>query len=700
MRPTVPEALKPFLNKPLRLFVADRPLRQQLAEALAILRFAEVSQAEVNPRYFPAMQQLHNELKTFDGLILVNHPLKTSKTAAGLTYQELDLPDFYGGVWKQTEKAVRNPLELMSRCVPVFTYAQDSDIRQRAVQDLYPFGVQGVFMLRVQPLDSDYEQRLRERVEELGEYLAEYFLFHDHKLAEMKEYKSAEELAQRRAQAEELMSRVEALKQAGDYDQAVALCQEAIKALPTQPEAYLEGGRLLVRLRRYPPALQLFRDAEAVSARSPLPNQEVANLRLAQVRELAEHQRKTGKPVNPELIDAYLREAQDNFAQALVKAEQVVLVDANPQARAEARKQATALVVESILSQDLSETLGPGHPVVHKLLLMASEAIDAKLQGEEDATRRFPVQLGLLAYQKGDLKAALRLWLQAAEDPAQRQKACQNLNFLGTHLRQTGRLDEAVGVYQKLLALNPSFKGVVKFNLAVALAAKARDLSGPAGDPSRAQATAAQAAATAVEAIYVDPYLPQDRNFYVNRVIKSGLEKAASLVASVVSLAGPGESGSSGDEQSCQAACLEIESHLARGDEKAALNLLLGLAQEQRQFFLCFDRHASQAVADFAQRLHPLLSNHDQPRLRALGQVLGVLLAKHTQVRQGPDPRLAGVLAALENADQALAARALVEAILADPVLTTTPLPWRDPTLINLAREINAKLAGIDFSRF
>lgn len=699
MRPSVPEALKPFQNKPLRLFVADRSLRQQLAEALAILRFAEVSQTEVNPRYFPAMQQLHNELKTFDGLILVNPPLKTNKTAAGLTYQELDLPDFYGGVWKQTEKAVRNPLELMSRCVPVFTYAQDSDIRQRAVQDLYPFGIQGVFMLRVQPLDSDYEQRLRERVEELGDYLAEYFLFHDHKLAEMKEYKSAEELAQRRSKAEELMSRVEALKQDGDYDQAVALCQEAIKALPTQPEAYLEGGRLLVRLRRYPPALQMFRDAEAVSARSPLPNQEVANLRLAQVRELAEQQRRSGQPPQPGLIDGLLREAEENFAQALVKAEQVVLVDANPEARAEARRQATALVVESILSQDLAETLGPGHPMVHKLLLMASEAIDAKLQGDEDTTRRFLVQLGLLAYQKGDLKAALSLWLQAAEDPAQRQKACQNLNFLGTHLRQNGRLDEAVGVYQKLLALNPSFKGVVKFNLAVALFTKAQNLaSDPAGEPP--QATARQAAATAVEAIYIDPYLPQDRNFYANRIIKSGLEQAASLVAAVVSLAGPGETGSQGDEQACQAACLEIESHLARSDEKAALNLLLSLAREQRNFFLCFDRHASQAVADFAQRLHPRLSNHDQPRLRALGQVLGVLLAKHTQIRQGTDPRLAPVMVALENADQALAARALVEAILADPNLTATPLPWRDPTLVNLAREINAKLSGVDFSRF
>lgn len=699
MRPNVPDSLKPFLNTPLRLFVAEKALRQQLEEALAILRFSDISQAEVSPRYFQAMQQLHNELKTFDGLILVNHPLKTSKTAAGVSYQDLDLTDFYDGVWKQTEKAVRNPLELMSRCVPVFTYAQDSDIRLRAVQDLYPYGIQGVFMLRVQPLDTDYEERLRERVEELGEYLAEYFLFHDHKLAEMKEYKSAEELAQRRAKAEELMFQVEELKQSGDYDQAVALCQEAIKALPTQPEAYLEGGRLLVKLRRYPPALQMFRDAESVSAHSPLPNQEMANLRLAQVRELADQQRRGGPPPKPGLIDSFLREAEANFAQALVKAEQVVLVDANPESRAAARRLATAKVVESILSQDLSEILGPHHPMVHKLLSMAQEAIDAKLNGDEQTARRFLIQFGLLAYQKGELMEALRLWLQAAEEPEQRQKACQHLNFLGTQLRQAGRLDEAVGVYRKILSFNPSFKGVVTFNLAVALFTKAQNSAAdPAGEPD--PAAARLAAATAVEAIYIDPYLPQDRNFYANRVIKTGLEQAASLVAAVVSLAGPADNGYLNDEPSCRAACLEIESHLERGDEKSALNLLLTLSQERRSFFFCFDRHASQAVARFARRLHPRLSNHDQPRLRALGQVLGVLLAKHTQVHQGPDPRLTAVVQALEEADQARAARALVEALLADPVLSSTPLPWRDPTLANLAREVSQKLARVDFSRF
>ncbi len=696
MRPSVPEALKPFLSKPLRLFVADRSLRQQLEDALAVLRFADISQVEVNPRYFPAMQQLHNELKTFDGLILVNHPLKANKTAAGLTYHDLDLPDFYGGVWKQTGKAVRNPFELMSRCVPVFTYAQDSDIRQRAVQDLYPFGIQGVFMLRVQPLNTDYEERLSERVDELGEYLAEYFLFHDHKLAEMKEYKNAEELAQRRAKAEDLMAQVEALKESGDYDQAVALCQEAIKALPTQPEAYLEGGRLLVKLRRYPPALQMFRDAEAVSARSPLPNQEVALLRLAQVGELLRQQGNGGGPVKPGQIDDYLREVEDNFAQALVKAEQVVLVDANPQARAEARRQATATVVDKILSQDLAETLGAGHPLVLKLLTMAQEAVQTKLQGDEETTQRFLVQFGLLAYQQGDLPKALRLWLQAAEDPRQHQKACQNLNFLGTQLRKAGRLDEALGVYQKLLALNPSFKGVVKFNLAVALAAKARELSGPAGDPSRAQAAADQAAATAVEAIYVDPYLPQDRNFYANRVIRSALERATHLVSSACAAA----AGPSLEDQACQATTLELETLLAQGKEKEALNLMLNLAQSQRSFFLCFDRHASQPVADFVNRVHPRLAGHPQPRLQALGRILAVLANKHQPDLPAMDPRLAAVMAALENADQALAAKSLTEALLADPGLANDARAWDDATLANLAREVKAKLSGVDFARF
>lgn len=70
---------------------------------------------------------------------------------------------------------------------------------------------------------------------------------------ELKEYKSAEELRQRREEAEKIMAQVEQLKQAKGYDKAIALCRQAMEVLPTSPTAYLKGGRLLINKKHYPP---------------------------------------------------------------------------------------------------------------------------------------------------------------------------------------------------------------------------------------------------------------------------------------------------------------------------------------------------------------------------------------------------------------------------------------------------------------
>jgi hypothetical protein len=55
--------------------------------------------------------------------------------------------------------------------------------------------------------------------------------------------------------------------------------------LPDEPEAYLEGGRMLVKKRKYTAAMRMFRDAEAVAEDLPTPNQEIGLLRVAQVKD-------------------------------------------------------------------------------------------------------------------------------------------------------------------------------------------------------------------------------------------------------------------------------------------------------------------------------------------------------------------------------------------------------------------------------
>lgn len=694
MLPPVPDSLKPYLDQPIRLFMADRTLQQQVEEVMSVMRFTQVSKATVHPRYFQAMQQLYNELLKHSGLVLVNHPLKMAKAVGGMTYPDLALTDFYGGVAAQATKAGRDPLELLSRCVPIFVYAQDSDIRLRAVQDLYHFGVMGVFMLRVQPLDQHYEDRLAERAQELSEYLLEYYQHREHKLAEFKEYKSAEELRQRRAQAEELMAQVQTLKEAGNFDKAIEICREAIKVLPTEPEAYLETGRLLVKKRRYPPALQMFRDAEEVSKASPAPNQEIAQMRVMQVRELVSEATASGQPVDQTLVNAYLEEAAQNFASAVTKAETVVTLD--PLERAEARKGAVAAVAEVILEQDLAASLGAEHPAVLKMMSLAQGALEDKVKGVGELDPKYLIQFGLLAYQKGDLAGAMSQWLQAAEVPEVKEQACLKLNHLGTQLRRVGRLNQAVDIYRRLLTLRPSFRGVVLFNLAVAMASQA--LATPAEQAQRRAGLEADAAATAVEALYVDPYLPGDPNFYANRVVEPLLKKVAGLMT-MAALVLPNGRPADPTAVACREACHRLEQFLEQGQDREALAHLLELTGTLKPFFLQFDRHASKPVAAFARRLHPILAKHPQPRMQAFGKVIGVLIARSANGGTAP-AHLEAAMEALETGFQAEAAKYLTAALFAHPELTRDPAAWRDENLGNLAREINSKLKQVDLTRF
>jgi len=135
-------------------------------------------------------------------------------------------------------------------------------------------------------------------------------------------------------------------------------------------------------------------------------------------------------------------------------------------------------------------------------------------------------------------------------------------------------------------------------------------------------------------------------------------------------------------------------------EEREALGHLLELTGSLKPFFLQFDRHASQPVAAFARRLHPILAKHPQPRMQVFGKVIGVLIAR-SQGNGGPAPEhLGAAMAALEAGQQAEAAKSLTAALFTHPELARDPAAWRDENLGNLAREINAKLKQVDLTRF
>lgn len=710
MNPMTPEPadhsaspLGPYLANPIKLFIHDRTLLQQTAAALKNLGFGQVTNVAVKAGFFQAMRHLFGEISGFQGLVLVNHPSKKAQDAAGVTYQDLALTEFYQGVASLNKSSRRSTAELLGCCVPVFVSAQDHDIRLRAVSELFPFGILGAFMLAVQPLGQSKEDAQAEREDELYKYLLEYFQSKGKRQAELKEYKSAEDLAQRRAEAEKLKAELEELKQAKDFDKAIALCRRITEVLPTDPEAFLEGGRLLVKKRKYPPAMQMFRDAEQVAEDLPAPSQEIASLRIAQVKEHVVQRRQAGQLVDQEQVNAWLAEAADSYQSALKKSEKIQALDTD---KAQAKRaDAQAQIAESILTQDLADYVGQDNPYVRDLGRLAQATLNEKLKGRGEPEPRHLVQFGLLAFYDGNLDEAESLLVKAAKSPEAFQDACTKLNYIGTQLRRRDKFDGAVRFYQTLLELKPPFRGVALFNLGVALAAKA--LSQTKDGSPQAGKTALDSLAACVEALYVDPRLPQDPNFYENRVAQSALSRAKAIFIAAAAAA-PARPAPSNDPTAlaCRQATQKLEGLLKAGNQREALHLLYKLTGTLKAYFIEFEQHASPQVQAFAKRLHPMLLNHSEAKMRTFGKVLGILLARGKQAAMaappaGPlNPAFDRAMAALNQGLQARAARELALALAAKPELLKERAHAGDESLLNLCREIKQKLEGVEMERF
>jgi tetratricopeptide (TPR) repeat protein len=700
--------LGPYLATPIKLFIHDRTLLQQTAAALKNLGFAQVDTVAVKANFFQSMRQLFGEISGFEGLVLVNHPPKKAQDDAGVSYQDMALAEFYQGVASFNKSSRRTTADILGCCVPIFVSAQDHDIRMRAISDLFPFGILGAFMVAVQPLGQRKEEALAEREDELYKYLLEYFESKGKRQKELKEYKSAEELAQRRAEADKLKAEVEALKEAKDYDKAIALCRRITEVLPTDPEAFLEGGRLLVKKRKYPPAMQMFRDAEQVAEDLPAPSQEIADLRIAQVKEHVAQRRQAGQMVDEAQINAWLAEATESYQNALNKADKIRALDAE---KAQAKRaDAQAQIAENILTQDLADYLGPNNPHVRELGRLAQTTLNEKLRGQGEPEPRHLVQFGLMAYYDGKLDEAERQLVKAAQSQEVFQDACTKLNYIGTQLRRRDKFDQAIRFYNTLLKLKPSFRGVALFNLAVALAAKA--LAQTKENHPQARKTNLESLVTCVEAIYVDPGLPQDPNFYENRVVQAAFSQAKGIFNMAAAGApAPAPVADNPTDLACRQATGKLEALLKAGNQREALHMLYKLTGTLKAYFLEFQKHASPQVQDFAQRLHPMLLKHKEAKMRTFGKVIGILLARgkaaaQTAAQAGPpvsgplNQAFSRAMSALNQAQQAKAARELALVFAAKPDLLKERAHTADETLINLCREIKKKLDNVELERF
>ena len=688
--------LDPYLEHPIRLYYADANLLKVTVQVLNDLGFSNLSLVKAHPLYYDALRQLYGELVSFEGLILVNPPL-TSRRSGDPDYESLAIRDFCSTLSALCQ-ANNKPATLINKCLPIFVANFDSATEARIVHDLLPFGVLGVCMLKPQLPTMPADVRMEERTQEIYNLLLEFFRQRDRKLGNFKDYRSAQELEQRRDQAAKLMEEVERLKAIREFDKAVALCRKVIEVLPEDPDAYIEGGRMLVRKRKFVAALQMFRDAEEVSQSSPTPNQEIAKLRVMQAQDYMMQRQSQGLDVDQEQVNQYLAEAAENFQTAADKASTIKVVD--PKLQKEKQGEARGRIAEDILSLGLEESVGMDNPHLSSMMGLAESVIADLGSTPKALTPSQMIQMALMSFHKGEIGKAEKYLLKAAEDPESLSTACQKLNFVGTQLRRRGQIDRALTIYQKVIDLEPPFLGFVVFNLSVARQSKAVELAQE--DPPAAARWESMSFGSLMEALFMEPHLPRDENFYFNSVLVPMLKVAKKLMTAVGQMVARMNDPT---QERCQQACQYLEQMLAANRKKEALAMLFQLAGQLPAFFIQFSRYGTGQVYDFACGLRKILIKKPEPRMQKMGKVLGLLKppAARSGLRAGAGldiPALQPAIKALELGERIRAAGELAQAIYLEPKLLSRREIFEDQLLRELLLQMGHRVMSIRLEKF
>jgi tetratricopeptide (TPR) repeat protein len=691
-------SLEPYLKTPLRLFVWDEVLLKQMLLALNGLGFKSISTSWVKPNYFQAMRQLYSQLVEFEGLVLVNHPPQIASGQNAERGPDLGLSDFFGGVASLVGDSDNKIQKLLGKCIPVFEAPPDEEVRENIIKELLPLGITGAFMLQNQPGVPASDMMFSLRSKELYYYMLEHFLHGERRLTDYRRNQEASELKIRRARAELLMSEVDRLKAAKNYDKAIALCRKAIDLLPDEPDAYLEGGRMLVKKRKYTAAMRMFRDAEAVAEDLPAPNQEIGLLRVAQVKDYLDQCRQSGQPASKAKVEEYLNEAVASFKESMDKAERITAL--NPEEQDQKRKEALASIASSMLSLGLNESLPESHPLAMELVGMAEECLTQRIPGGAQLSALQLIPLALKAFYDGDFDKAEDDLFKASEEPEAFQKACVKLNYIATQLRRMGHFEKALSIYQRLLALSPPFKGVILFNQAIAHQSQASHATTPFTFEER-QKIESISLAMAVEALFDEPTLPYDDNFYKNTVLANVLERGVDIFNR---LCNRGVFLEEPTAPACRQARDQVDDLICRGQHSQAIHHMLELAMKMPEFFKNFHHHPSAQILSFAAKIQPLLVQRPEPKLRSLGKLFSILLNRGRLGNQvslsSLDPALEPVVMALKRDNISQAAGQLTGVLWNKPELLNDNRLARSQGIMNLCRQIDQKLGTIDLPRF
>ncbi|GAB7081467.1 tetratricopeptide repeat protein [Megalodesulfovibrio paquesii] len=684
----VDDPLGPYRATPIHLFIYDKMLREQLRLIFAALKFEQVIEHSPGSGYLESVKLLAQLLLQKNGLILVNPP-QAAVSQGGKVRVAKDVTDFFASLKVLLGKARREEKTVMAKCVPVFQDIQFPQKRELTILQLARFGVAGAFILNKQESLGSLSPQLRkirmqeqvmERYHELREYLQE-FLPQLEEAGEMVQERLEEiELSERKAKADAMCREAERARDAKDWERAVLCYKRAIDLYPQDPIAYLESGRVYVRLRKYPRALLRFGQAEEVAEFMPEPNKEIGMVRVLQVQERLEQ---GDSPSSPEVLEL-LNDALANFEIALQKARQIKPLAAEEE-DAKRSREVVARIAGELMKLDLKASLGKGHPMVKSLGALARAAIeDVAPENVDQLPAPHLIFLGLAALDSLQFDEAERLLFRAAQDKEYFQEACSEIIYMGTVARKSANVAKAIEIYRRLLQLDPPRKAAVHYNLAVAYCAEKRDLEG---------------AGAIVQALYLDPSLPDDEAFYRNAQLHEVLARAVSLFQNV-------------DKRARRVAVPELvqkavslqedlERAILAGEDTRALRLLWHIASQMPDFMERELVMASKTLTEFMQRRVRQL----QASSKAGSQFLGNFFQRQLTLRSESklNKRLIAFLRYKSQAlrakeleqDESAAAGWLTKALLCHPEIINTAEFYASTSMLALTREISTRLGRV-----
>lgn len=637
--------LAPHLDTPLKLFIQNSELGKKLQKMFSTsLGFKDVKIVPFPMGQGSASTQFaQHAMSTREGYIFVNvnHIPKIKPNAVPLEKWKdylFDVKKTIDNKRMSTEKTLTD----ISKIVPIFEEAENFQIRIDFLQMFASFHIKHVFFLS-KAASHDPKEQIKEWLPSVTDNLIDLLEGNTGKAEAIKHEAEEAKMASRKKEAERFMKEGDEFKKKGNFEEAVLRYNRAIDLFPTDLAPYIESGRGYAKLKKYSRAVGRFTEAEELSNEITTPNKEIAVVRVTQVREMLEG---GADPESPE-IKKLLDEATKNFQDAIKKAH-----DLQPLSKDEEGDRSTAAVSEIVGAMrglELGDLLGARNPAAMAFAKISAEALKTEIGENLDTLpTSHLICAALIEIDKGNFEKGEQLLFRASEEKKYFEEAMRELNYLGTRLRKHKGPDDAVRLYDRIIALDPPNKGAVCYNLAAAWLEK--------GDRHRV-------GGYIVEAVYTDPSLPEDAMFYKNKDVVRLFDEARDLFRRVVELElvslAPTRAKSGGNVEwheptpdPDQAAQVKQFEDLALSDRARAMKAVYTFTSKAPGFFEGMEVLNSGPLMDIIHEMMDKLSGSQNPDAVAALAVLQRLkdkerywrvrerfgLEKFAQALQGPSP--------------------------------------------------------------